>query len=497
MLNFGGMDNNNKNFSNININNIFNNNMLANNQNQLNQMKKMIMFQQNMLNMMNYNMNMMNNMNNFAQPQINKNNVNNNNNQIQNQNNNNKNFNPFTTNMNTKLKLNNDMPMNNFQQQINQNNNINFLMQKFNMMNQGKKISNDNPNGSQNNPNTNQMNQTNQMNNNNNFNQNNQNNQNSQFNQMNNNNSFNNFNQNQDINQKSNELYIKLQQKNFSSPPNFINSLTKDTANISPQNKSLLENILKTVKINLITPLELIYKEQYDLSQKTTKEPEKCPICFCEFYDDINPDNNNFILQNISIYINHEINAVKLNRCEDHFYHIECLNDLIKNNNAGGFKCAVCQKIYGILYGTMPDGNMSARIDKYKRCSGFPHDKTIIISYYIPHGKQKGKYFSGTSRTCYLPNNKEGREVLALLKIAFDRTLTFVVGTSVTTGQKNTVVWNGIHHKTSLTGGTNYYGYPDPTYFNRVKEELASKGVIADDFQSHELEKIARDLLGQ
>ena len=84
-----------------------------------------------------------------------------------------------------------------------------------------------------------------------------------------------------------------------------------------------------------------------------------------------------------------------------------------------------------------------------------------------------------------------------MLKIAFDRKLTFVVGTSVTTGQKNTVVWNGIHHKTSLTGGTNYYGYPDPTYFNRVKEELASKGVIADDFQSYELEKIARDLLGQ
>ena len=29
-----------------------------------------------------------------------------------------------------------------------------------------------------------------------------------------------------DINQKSNELYIKLQQKNFTSPPNFINSIS-------------------------------------------------------------------------------------------------------------------------------------------------------------------------------------------------------------------------------------------------------------------------------
>ena len=46
------------------------------------------------------------------------------------------------------------------------------------------------------------------------------------------------------------------------------------------------------------------------------------------------------------------------------------------------------------------------------------------------------------------------KEVLALLKIAFDRKLTFIIGTSVTTGKKNTVVWNGIHHD-------NYYG---PSY---------------------------------
>ena len=69
------------------------------------------------------------------------------------------------------------------------------------------------------------------------------------------------------------------------------------------------------------------------------------------------------------------------------------------------------------------------------------------------------------------------------------------MGTSVTTGQKNTVVWNGIHHKTNLSGGTNYYGYPDSTYFNRVKEELAAKGVIADDFGSQKLEKIAKNSL--
>ena len=144
--------------------------------------------------------------------------------------------------MNTNLKLK-DMPMNNFIQQGNKQNDVNvdFLMKKFQMMNQGKKFNGDNSNSIQNNLNSNQINQgNNNINSNNNFNQN-QNNQQMQFNQVNSNNNFNNFNnfnQNQNIIQKSNQIYFNLKQKNFSSPPNFINSLTKETANISPQNRS-------------------------------------------------------------------------------------------------------------------------------------------------------------------------------------------------------------------------------------------------------------------
>jgi deltex-like protein len=43
------------------------------------------------------------------------------------------------------------------------------------------------------------------------------------------------------------------------------------------------------------------------------------------------------------------------------------------------------------------------------------------------------------------------------------------------------VVWNGIHHRTALNGGSTNYGYPDPTYFNRVREELAAKSVVLED----------------
>lgn len=55
------------------------------------------------------------------------------------------------------------------------------------------------------------------------------------------------------------------------------------------------------------------------------------------------------------------------------------------------------------------------------------------------------------------------------MKKAFDRKLTFTIGRSVTTGMDNQVVWNGIHHKTHTNGGSSHFGYPDPTYFSRVK----------------------------
>src|SRR5690606_31272389 len=92
-----------------------------------------------------------------------------------------------------------------------------------------------------------------------------------------------------------------------------------------------------------------------------------------------------------------------------------------------------------------------------------------------------GHPYAGTSRIAYLPDTEEGRRILKLLKIAFQRRLVFTIGTSVTTGASNFVVWNGIHHKTRPCGGPTYYGYPDPTYFNRVTMELAAKGVFASD----------------
>ena len=289
------------------------------------------------------------------------------------------------------------------------------------------------------------------------------------------------------------DLYNKLIIKDYSSPPTYSKVLDVQNSKISKNHLPLIQNLSKITNFVLISPLEIIYKEQYGIFTKTTMEREKCPICLCEFYDDIIEDNKNFVLKDIKTYTEHEIDVIKLNRCADHFYHLECLTNYIQNHT--GFKCAVCQKIYGVIIGDMPPGKMVVNVNQNLRCAGYPDCATIILKYEIYNGQKNGKNFSGTYRTNYIPNTKNGRILLGLLKIAFDRKLTFTIGTSVTTGQKNTVVWNGIHHKSSTSGGPSNYGYPDPTYFNRVTEELASKGVNKDDYSDNELEFLGLNLM--
>ena len=91
-----------------------------------------------------------------------------------------------------------------------------------------------------------------------------------------------------------------------------------------------------------------------------------------------------------------------------------------------------------------------------------------------------GQQYHGTSRTTYLPATLEGLECLELLQKAFAFGLLFVVGDSVTTGYRNTTIWGGIHQKTSMEGGASRHGYPDPHYFNRVKQECGARGVFTD-----------------
>ena len=55
--------------------------------------------------------------------------------------------------------------------------------------------------------------------------------------------------------------------------------------------------------------------------------------------------------------------------------------------------------------------------------------------------------------------------------------LMFRVGTSVTTGKENQVVYGGVHIKTKRDGGAAVHGWPDPTYFERLAGECYAQGI--------------------
>ncbi|KAL5251341.1 hypothetical protein ACHWQZ_G016886 [Mnemiopsis leidyi] len=165
----------------------------------------------------------------------------------------------------------------------------------------------------------------------------------------------------------------------------------------------------------------------------------------------------------------------------NHHIHTQCLHALISSsNNSTSFSCLECQRSYGVRTGNQPtSGKMAVKTDSSISLAGYEQYGTIIVTYNFTSGVgQNGVSYSahGFPRTAYFPDCDDGNDVVDLIKVAFKRRLIFTIGDSVTTGAKNCVVWNDIHHKTSMRRGDTY-GYPDPGYLARVRAELKSKGV--------------------
>ncbi|XP_015733876.1 LOW QUALITY PROTEIN: E3 ubiquitin-protein ligase DTX1 [Coturnix japonica] len=174
----------------------------------------------------------------------------------------------------------------------------------------------------------------------------------------------------------------------------------------------------------------------------------------------------------------------KLGKC-GHMYHLLCLVAMYNNGNKdGSLQCPTCKAIYGEKTGTQPPGKMEFHLIPHS-LPGYTDSKTIRIVYDIPTGIQgpehpnPGKKFTarGFPRHCYLPDSEKGRKVLKLLIVAWDRRLIFTIGTSNTTGESDTVVWNEIHHKTEFGSNLTGHGYPDPNYLDNVLAELLAQGV--------------------
>lgn len=176
----------------------------------------------------------------------------------------------------------------------------------------------------------------------------------------------------------------------------------------------------------------------------------------------------------------------RLTKCQ-HAFHTCCLKAMM--NSGDHLRCPSCKRDYGVRKGNCPAGHMTYyTTPSLNHVRGFPDAQaTIVIQYHVPEGVQgdehphpgKRFYTQGFPRTAFLPDNPKGRLVLQLLIIAWERRLTFTVGTSATSGMDDNVVWNEIHHKTGAAG----HAFPDPNYLDNVIAELVCQGVSTDDLQ--------------
>ena len=189
---------------------------------------------------------------------------------------------------------------------------------------------------------------------------------------------------------------------------------------------------------------------------RTGEEAGSCPICLCEV----------------------DADRVKLKGC-GHVMHSFCAAQALSRKP----ECPVCRRKFAEIRGDSPPGTFTVKEIPYA-CAGYDGFSTLEITMVVNGGIQSarhprpGRPFTGTYRIAYVPATREGRELVPLLRLAFDRGLVFTVGTSLTTGASDTVVWaGGIHFKTNMTGGVGAHGFPDPTYFARVREELKERGI--------------------
>jgi deltex-like protein len=193
----------------------------------------------------------------------------------------------------------------------------------------------------------------------------------------------------------------------------------------------------------------------------------ECPICMteCSFVD----------VGSCSA------SAVTLVKC-GHIYHRECIHEAFKRSP----RCPKCRADIIEPQGRCPSGKMIiSQVLQPSSCAGYEDVGCYQIDYHIANGVQQeyhdhpGVRFKGTRRRAYLPNNKDGSDLLNRLKYAWMHGLTFSVGTSMTTGVSNVVIWSSIHHKTARSGGTHMHGFPDPNFLYNCNQELDALGVPA------------------
>lgn len=195
------------------------------------------------------------------------------------------------------------------------------------------------------------------------------------------------------------------------------------------------------------------------LIKDSLKENEiNCPICYEKITND---------------------DYFRPNHCENHGFHYECIVNSLKVTKS----CPVCKKEYIGTVGSQPDGIMKIMLSTDIKLDGEEHNGAYVIGYYFNDGIQSlhhphpGIPYFGTQRRAYLPISDDGKRVLKKLMLAWDKRVLFKIGHSISQNKDNVIIWN-ISHKTNITGGEQYFGYPDPEYIPYVELELEGVGIV-------------------
>nr|XP_009675554.1 PREDICTED: E3 ubiquitin-protein ligase DTX3L [Struthio camelus australis] len=270
-------------------------------------------------------------------------------------------------------------------------------------------------------------------------------------------------NQHIKIKKKEDKFVLCGLPKHLHAAERHIMSLLDIEDSAQAKNRTALASDLSHQEASRVSEMKYSSKQKNDFSSKEQAKPktedegqdkDMCPICRDRF-------NNKEVLT----------------KCK-HAFCRSCIQQAMTYKKA----CPVCNTCYGLMQGDQPEGAMLFRTIR-AQLPGYPRCDTIEITYVMHSGIQTnnhpnpGKPYDGTTRRAYLPDNKEGQEILQLLRRAFDQKLIFTVGQSRTTGAQGVITWNDIHHKTQMDGGPTNFGYPDPNYLQRVRSELKARGI--------------------
>jgi len=179
--------------------------------------------------------------------------------------------------------------------------------------------------------------------------------------------------------------------------------------------------------------------------------------------------------------------------------------DPVYLSECGHYFCKSCTKLF--FEKTMicptckqernqPVGYMSYRTETNNSLPGYEEWGTIAMTYNFDGGIQgsdhpnPGEPFRGLVCTSYLPDNPAGQEVCKLLRSAFDAQLMFTIEKSPATGEEYNIICNDIELKTSRSGGPTNCGYPDTSYLDRVKSQLAEKGITVQDAACSDMSRV-------